>query len=215
MNAWHHDGSDTDRFREPLYTRYAPPRRWRQGASLYSILNLDDVQLRRSIAVHEAGHAVLDLAYGIPVEEAQITEELGKGPGDGPAAWVKTCGEWSVPYMRYAAMCAAGERAQDRWMREQSLWSPERAWCAERTATQDRDQAVEALKHCDMPVRFAHPTGPGVHYRAIQDVADAALDHLWPRVLRVAEALDDAGHLTGAHIAHHAGMPGAEKGATT
>lgn len=188
-----------------LRTRFNPPAEFAAGLSLYAILDWDDSLLRRSIAVHEAGHALLDFAFGIRVQEMRIDPGLGKDPDGPPTAYVKV-DACDVPFLRFAAMCAAGERAQDRWMREQGLWTPARAWCVERTATDDRAQAAEALKPCGIPVRFADATGRGIHYQTIQDTADAALGHLWPRVLRLAEALDAAGHLTGEEAAHHAGM---------
>ncbi|MFD7235070.1 hypothetical protein ACFWAT_07140 [Streptomyces syringium] len=199
MTAWH---LNSDR---ALFTRHPEPKAWVTGASLYDCLDFPDATLRRSIAVHEAGHAVLCMAFGIPVAEIRIRDDLGRTPGEGGAAWVKTGLNWRVSYMRYVAMCAAGERAQDRWMREMGLWTPQRAWAAERGAGDDRDQVGEALRTCGMDLHFG-ANRPGVQYSTIQAVADSALSHLWDRLLRLAEAIDNHGHLTGREAARHADL---------
>ncbi|MFI1183342.1 hypothetical protein ACH4UT_27860 [Streptomyces sp. NPDC020799] len=198
MTTWHLNSD------QPLYTRHPEPREW---TSAYGVLAFDDATLRRSIAVHEAGHAVLNFAFGIPVEEIRLFEDLGKGAGERPAAWVRTAGQWSVPYVRYVAMCAAGERALDRWMRETGLWSPERAWVAERSATDDRKCVVETLRtHMNRAVTFGGRIPGALDYATVQAAADAALARLWGRVLRLAAAVDEHGVLTGRQAAGHARM---------
>ncbi|MFF2923089.1 hypothetical protein ACFVTP_11915 [Streptomyces celluloflavus] len=197
MSEWHLNSD------QPLYTRHAEPASWQAGRNLYDILAFDDALLRRTIAVHEAAHAVMHFAFGIPVEEIRIADALGKDTG--PGGWVKSTGAWSVPYMRYLTMCAAGERAQDRWMREQGLWTPERAWVCERTATEDRNQAARSARDCGLQLHFG--TGPardGLHYRAVQDTAEAALAPLWDRVMNLAAAADTHGRLSGHAAAGHA-----------
>ncbi|MFI1968237.1 hypothetical protein BLA24_20410 [Streptomyces cinnamoneus] len=197
----------------PLYTRQPEPRDWWTGVaeSFYSFLDFSDAMLRRSLAVHEAGHAVLNMAFGIPIAEIGVRDDLGKVPSDGFAAWVRTCGNWSVPYVRYLAMCAAGERAQERWMRELGLWTPERAWVVERCASSDRELVADSLRTArGMELHFGDGNGTagGMHYATIQTAADSALAHLWDQVLHLAAAVDEHGRLTGRQAAHHADMTG-------
>ncbi|MEU1309639.1 hypothetical protein ABZ419_12195 [Streptomyces cinnamoneus] len=203
MSTWH---LNTD---QPLYTRQAEPEQWtsRMVPSGFALLRFDDATLRRWLAVHEAGHAVLDFAGGIPVVEIHLCDDLGKVPGEGGAAWVRTGRDWSVPYVRYLAMCAAGERAQERWMREEGLWSSERAWVTERGATDDRAQAAHALRETrGMDLTYGPVNGAGMDYATVQAAADAALAPLWDRVLRLAAAVDEHGHLSGREAARYAGM---------
>ncbi|MEU2873779.1 hypothetical protein ABZ769_32020 [Streptomyces olivoreticuli] len=208
MTPWHLNSD------QHLYTRHPEPEDWSQGDTfLYEYLDFSDATLRRFIAVHEAGHAVLDMAFGIPVAEIHLCDDLGKTPGTrsdelpDAAAWVKTGGQWSVSYMRYAAMCAAGERAQDRWLRENGLWTQERAWVCERGASSDREQIEGSLRtHCRKELHFNPTAAFGVQYRTVQAVADSALSHLWDRLLRLAAAVDEHGHLTGRQAARYADM---------
>ncbi|MEH6374577.1 hypothetical protein V7793_09600 [Streptomyces sp. KLMMK] len=194
--TWH---LNSDRF----YTRHPEPDVG-PGGTYYGIADLRDADLRRSLAVHEAGHAVLAFACGIPVVEICLSGDLGKGMGSGPAAWVQWGGSWSVSCARYFAMCAAGERSQDRWMQEEGLWTPERAWVVERTAGTDRQKVAEALQDLGMTLHYGHTPDAGMDYATVTAAADAALHHLWDRVLSVAAALDDHGHLTGRQAARHA-----------
>ncbi|MCD9144363.1 hypothetical protein [Streptomyces albireticuli] len=204
MTTWYLNSDQSDG--QPVFTRYPEPRAWAEGVGLYECLGFEDAVLRRAIAVHEAGHAVLCMAFGIPVVEICVREDLGKTSGEGGAAWVRTGDYWDVSYMRYAAMCAAGERAQDRWMRETGLWTPQRAWAVERTAGSDRDVLAQALRTvCGTELRFG-ASRPGVQYGTVQAVADSALSHLWDRLLCLAEALDDRGHLSGHAAARDAGL---------
>ncbi|MEU2873488.1 hypothetical protein ABZ769_30525 [Streptomyces olivoreticuli] len=208
MTSWHLNSD------QHLYTRHPEPQDWTtSGTSLYGYLDFPDATLRRFIAVHEAGHAVLDMAFGIPVAEIHLCEDLGKTPGTrsdelpNAAAWVKNGGQWSVSYMRYAAMCAAGERAQDRWLRENGLWNRERAWACERGASSDREQIEQQLRACCRKELHFNPSpAPGVQYRTVQAVADSALSHLWDRALRLAAAVDEHGHLTGRQAARYADL---------
>ncbi|MGK5543789.1 hypothetical protein ACSNOH_03475 [Streptomyces sp. URMC 127] len=174
------------------------------GATLYDIAGLHGAALRRSIAVHEAGHAVLGFAFGIPVAAICVREDLGM-VGEGPAAWVQWGRYWDVPWQRSITMCAAGERAEDRRLREEGLWTPERAWVAERTAESDRQCVADVLRaHCGMTLSYGCASAGAIDYATVTAAADAALDHLWDRVLSLAAALDQRGHLTGRQAARSA-----------
>ncbi|GAA0426464.1 hypothetical protein [Streptomyces luteireticuli] len=198
MNTWHLNSD------KPVYTRHPEPQSWN---STYAVLDFPDPVLRRFIAVHEAGHAVLYLASGIPVGEVHLCNDLGKGPGEGGAAWVKPGGNFSVPYAQYIAMCVAGERAQNRSLHEQGLWTPDRAWAVERLAADDRDKVAEALRFCNRgDLGFGHSPASGLDLAVVHRAADAALSHLWDRVLRLAEAVDEHGHLTGDQAARYADL---------
>lgn len=176
------------------------------SATYYEVADLRDADLRRSIAVHEAGHAVLGFAFGIPVAAICVREDLGRA-GEGPSAWVQWGKSWDVPWRRYITMCAAGERAEDRRLREEGLWTPERAWVAERTAESDRQCVVDALRaDCGMTLSYGDDPVGDIDYGTVTAAADAALHHLWDRVLSLAAALDQWGCLTGRQAAQAARM---------
>ncbi|MCF3104504.1 hypothetical protein IPZ58_23335 [Streptomyces roseoverticillatus] len=126
---------------------------------------------------------------------------------EGPAAWVQWGQPWDVPWPRCITMCAAGERAEDRRLREEGLWTPERAWVAERTAASDRQRVVEVLRaDRGMTLSYGHAPAGHFNYATVMAAADAALHHLWDRVLSLAAALDQRGQLTGRQAARAAQM---------
>ncbi|MCC3775073.1 hypothetical protein [Streptomyces sp. UNOB3_S3] len=119
--------------------------------------------------------SMLYFASGMPLGEIYICDDLGKTPGEGAAAWVKAGGKFSVPYEHCIAMCVAGERAQDRWMREQGLWTPERAWVIERLSAHDRNLVAECLKECRRAeLGFGYTPAGGLDFAVVHRAADAA-----------------------------------------
>ncbi|MDG9709668.1 hypothetical protein [Streptomyces sp. DH10] len=77
---------------------------------------------RRSAAFHEAGHAVVAAAYGAHIKVTGVVDVptggvqwslTGRTEFDGPP----------IPFWRFAAQCAAGERAQARYLKSAGLWS--------------------------------------------------------------------------------------------
>lgn len=89
--GWHLDEESEMVTRHPFPTLTGP-------TTAYRILALTDEQLRHSIAVHEAGHAVLMLALSLPFECVVIADNLGRGPDDGrPAGFVHIAESYSAP----------------------------------------------------------------------------------------------------------------------
>ncbi|MFJ9693432.1 hypothetical protein [Kitasatospora sp. NPDC101183] len=194
--GWHFEYNTGIRTRHPLPDVARPTTRYR-------ILGLDDDQLRRDIAVHEAGHATLLLFWGIPFEFVEIAADLGKGSGSGGRVAISG----TAPFEHVIVELAAGERAEDRWMREVGLWSPQRAFAVEIGACGDR-------RAIDTAVRTVH--GTGLTYgtstdwtrdlAALHQRADEAVDAVWDRVLTLAEALERNGRLTHEQAAEAAGF---------
>ncbi|RFU83278.1 hypothetical protein DY218_28650 [Streptomyces triticagri] len=159
---------------------------------------LDYEQARLGIAFHEAGHAVLSMAYGMHV----ITSEV--------IAWEPTPGDWnitgntafhaeSVHAWRFAAQAAAGEIANIQYLLAYGLWTPERAVaCA---ADHDREQVIDTLSSYGYSIGRGHvPTG-GKSWGQIRGMARRKVSHLWREIRTTAHAINDATVLTGDEIA--------------
>jgi hypothetical protein len=159
-------------------------------------LNLDPTQERRSIAAHEAGHAAAYLAHGIKFIDITIG---GLGPDENgitPAARVRPLPTFRATDEQVLQVLAAGERAQDRWLREQGLWTPTRAWAVEVTAGHDRGE----MKRHGLDYDTSDLT-------SLHAETDALLDRLWPSVIRLGDALDRHGHLTYEQAVEAAAVP--------
>ncbi|GAB2696329.1 hypothetical protein [Kitasatospora kifunensis] len=189
-----------------LFTRHAAPH-IPGPTTAYGILNLTNTQLRRKIAIHEAGHAVLMLDREIAFVTVQIADDLGHGPGkESPAGHVELHSSLTAPLPDALLGLAAGERAEDRWLREQGLWTSARAWVVEILASNDRQQIARVSWEAHgRPVTYGVSDDPRRDLAAMHDVADEALDDLWGHVLDVAEALDRHGRLDYAQAAAAAG----------
>ncbi|MEW1911540.1 hypothetical protein AB0442_24355 [Kitasatospora sp. NPDC085895] len=194
--GWHYDEESG------MFTRHPVPDLPGE-TTLCQVLSLPDAELRRGIAVHEAGHAVVLLALGIPIETIAIGS-----PDDDVDGFVRVAGTHRAALDDLLVMCAAGERAQDRWLREAGLWSPTRAWAVELLARHDRDRAADAVRITyDTELTFGTGDDPTRDLAALHRYTDHALDRLWPRVLNVAEALDRLGSLTELQAAEAAFTP--------
>lgn len=151
----------------------------------FEVLDLGPL-LPEYIAVHEAAHAVVHLAGGAELLSVSAVDRLtlaryaGWEAGDSADSLV--------------AASAAGERAGDRWLREQGLWTPHRAVANEVGAHHDRDVVLRYTG-----AHFGIGSGPD--YLLVHDLADAALDRRWRQVLAVASALLEHDTLTGAQVA--------------
>lgn len=171
---------------------------------LYGLLDLPRPALRRYLAVHEAAHAVLGQAHGLPLDEVALADDLGQGPGEGPAGHTT----WGFPlqcaWIDWATTCAAGEQAQQRWLREQDLHTETRGWAIEIQGQHDRRSAVDALRTAEpVTVSFGAPGTAAIDWQTLREYADVRLDRRWPQVLAVAAALDQAGRLTGEQARGH------------
>ncbi|MET8608907.1 hypothetical protein ABZV92_35785 [Streptomyces rubiginosohelvolus] len=159
---------------------------------------------KTNTAVHESAHAVVYMAAGYQVGEIALHE-----PGDqsyGGRAHVKYLAA-SGPWLDWAVTCAAGERAEIRWMRETGRWSSDRAWAAERLAWRDRSQVGEAYRSChSRELTFDGDHDDWGDYAWVMDRTDEALDLVWDRVLTLADHVTVRQHLTGEEAARIAGL---------
>ncbi|GLV86575.1 hypothetical protein Slala03_62640 [Streptomyces lavendulae subsp. lavendulae] len=176
---------------------------------LVPMASLSYEQVRLGLDFHEAGHAVLSMAYGMQVVESRVI------------AWQETDGTMSVtgktrsvaagvsPW-RYAAQCAAGEQAHIRYLKQTGLWTPElEAGCA---ALHDRELAIDVLAQFGFRLGRGHAPIGGKSWPTIQAVADRTVTLLWPHITTVAHAMDQQTQLTGDEIAELAGLTNPDLG---
>lgn len=161
---------------------------------------------RRSAAYHEAGHAVVTAAYGAHIKVTGVLDLpaadggwslTGRTEFDGPP----------IPFWRYAAQCAAGERAQARYFNAAGLWSSDtRALCANHddfasTSTWFQNAGLVLTRDEDLPDEGTS----GMSWTTACRIADLMLSMLWPQVEAVAAGIDARGLLTGDQAAELAG----------
>jgi hypothetical protein len=154
-------------------------------------------QSRMDIAVHEAAHAVVGMAFGMSLEYSGVLEQVD---GDiwsmtGRTRW----GNCSVPCLRYAVSCAAGLRAEVRHLTERGLPAVE----ALGGTSDDREVAFADLADSNFPLREIGAPGHAMTWPEVEDAADHAIGLLWQQINTVAAAMYAApdGLLTGDQVA--------------
>nr|WP_202121976.1 hypothetical protein [Streptomyces sp. BA2] len=161
-------------------------------------------QARLGMAFHEAGHAVLSLAYGMRVVTSEV---IAWTPEEG--GWCLTGGTafetHNVHAWRFAAQAAAGTIAQVNYLMTNGLWTPERALaCA---ALHDREQAIDILAQHGFRIGRGHVPAGGKSWAMVQGMARRKVGHLWGEIRTVAHAMDENTVLTGDEIADLTGLP--------
>ncbi|MEG9548664.1 hypothetical protein OG554_07765 [Streptomyces griseus] len=168
---------------------------------------LDYEPARLGVAFHEAGHAVLAMAYGIHVVSSEVMSwkvgDDGWGLTGATALNVEQVGEW-----QYAAMCAAGEVAQVQYLMVAGLWTPQRALAC--TADHDREQAVDVLAHHGYSLGRAHVPAGGRSWGQVRGMARRRISYLWREIRTVAHAMNENTVLTGGEIAAMTGLTNPE-----
>ncbi|MFI8422207.1 hypothetical protein [Streptomyces sp. NPDC085479] len=163
-------------------------------------------EARLGVAFHEAGHAVLAMTYGFPVVSSEVIAwDMGQG------GWGLTgntvIGSGEVHAWRYAAMCAAGELANVRYLLVHGLWTPDRA--AEITAEHDRALAVDMLAAHGFSLGHDHVPAAGKSWGQVRGMAARKVDRLWREIRTVAHAMNESTKLTGEQIAAMTGLTNA------
>lgn len=185
--AWYHDVVLSDGSVYPLRNRLSEDIR---GDISNEALGLTGEQSRASTAVHELGHAMVWLASGLHVQY------LGVGIGSGGQAACTAVAKTPQELMARITGVVAGERAQDRWLREGGLWTPSLGAVAELGAAHDRAYVFA----CDPTPRPGFGDGE-IDYSVLHDLADEALDAVWDKVLLALPVLVRRGRMTGDELA--------------
>ncbi|MFF5019541.1 hypothetical protein [Streptomyces sp. NPDC001165] len=180
-----------------------------QGAGF----GLDRKTERMAVAVHEAGHALAAFTLGVHVPAVSIREQEGILPCGHP---YDVTGELDEVRLAGATVkqgmtvLVSGERAEDRWLRENGLWTEQRAFFTERGALGDRATARTILsREFGVPLRFG-TSAPGAEDTAdwwrYHPISDELLTDVWPQVMLLAERVADAGALSGDAAAEVCGL---------
>ncbi len=184
-----------------MRTRFAPPAGV-TGMRLRDVTGLSDGQRHWLNAVHEAGHVVMALAARVPVRQVRIVPadrawEDGVDSQAPEGVGFSEIYYWHGSVRDGVAVLAAGERAQDRWLREAGLWTPDRAWAVERDGVIDRAQIAELCQRVTGRDLVTYGTRRGRwDLGHVQQRVDAELGRRWPQVAAVAGALVSRLHLT-------------------
>lgn len=198
--------ADADRAPAPLDDAPAPEQlldhRGRERAHYRTDLTYE--QDRLGMAFHEAGHAVLAMAYGMNVHKTEVIAWLSDPHTSHVTGTTTTEVRSDCNWWQFAAYSAAGTIAQVSYLMAYGLWTPERAAGCE--AQHDRDLAVDALAENGYRLGIGWvPTG-GRSWAMVQGVARRKVTHLWPHIETVAHALFERSLLTGDDITALTGL---------
>jgi hypothetical protein len=152
--------------------------------TLAQAVDLPNALFRRYTAIREIGHALTAVA----TEQARVIEcalEPGTAP-DGTRFDAFTEVRWQTRHA-YLTLLQAGTMAQERWLREQGLWTPRRDLATQVAARHSR-AAVQATAASADQIEKA------------TNWAHELLDRHWPLLLHCAALLDRRGHLYGSHL---------------
>ncbi|MEV6541258.1 hypothetical protein [Streptomyces sp. NPDC051665] len=168
-------------------------------------------QARLGMAFHEAGHAVLAVAYGMRVGVSEViawTDEQGLWNVTGhTTSQARTIHPW-----RFAAQSAAGAIAEVQYLLAYGLWTPQIAASCE--APHDREYAIDVLAQYGYRLGRDHTPWGGKSWSTVQGMARRKIGHLWREIRTVAHAMDEHTMLTGADITALTGLvPSFERGA--
>ncbi|MFE9398687.1 hypothetical protein [Streptomyces flavidovirens] len=186
------------------YTRNPPPLYDWEHIGTDAVSAYTPEEQTMSTAIHEAAHAVVYMAAGYRIGHIALHEpEDHSHGGRAHVNYLPASGPW----LDWAVTCAAGERAEDRWMRENGLWTPDRAWVSERLAWRDRSQLGSAYRDGsgkDLTFHGTH-SDPG-DYAWVMDRTDESLDPVWSNVLQLAHHVVEHRRIDGDEAAKVAGL---------
>lgn len=148
-------------------------------------MNDDELKLGMlSLAVHEAGHAVVGWRCGLHIEYLKL--EYGWFTGDLLGGHNRVRGQWiEEEAMNWAATTAAGAVAQERYLLEVGFEPSLASRIAVYGGSLDADDMIDMVKEFGVSPATAHSR------------ASRIIDANWELVVAVGTLLDDRGRLTG------------------
>ncbi|WP_121701531.1 hypothetical protein [Streptomyces sp. E5N298] len=177
-------------------TRHPEPAQW---TDKWSVEGFTEAEKLHGTAIHEAAHTVLLATAGVPVHSVTIramSEAVGR-----LASGETLRGPFNVVLQDLLVGLCAGERAEDRWLHETGMWNLDRAWAAERSAINDR-QEIDNFTYQTTSLHLTYRSSGTWHDLAtLHEHTDRALDTHWARIRDLAVALVEARHLNARQIA--------------
>jgi hypothetical protein len=189
-------------------TRHPEPEHW---FDKWAVEAFTEQEKLRSTAVHEAAHAVLLAVAGVPVLSVTVrtmTEAVGSTPSGETQR-----GPFRVQLRDLLVGLCAGERAEERWLHETSLWNAQRAWAAERSAHGDRQEVDDFIHQASGLYLTYRSTGKWNDLAELHDHTDRALTDHWRSITALAEALVQKRHLDARQVADFASITNPAVGA--
>ncbi|MFD5104599.1 hypothetical protein [Streptomyces cinereoruber] len=167
---------------------------------------LDYEATRLGTAFHEAGHAVLSMAYGYHVVSSEIIAWQVE-PSRVRVTGVTVFQTEVFRPWQFAAQAAAGSVAQVRYLMAYGLWTPDRAAGCE--ADHDREHATDLLASYGHRLGHHHVPADGRSWGQVRGMAARKVGHLWREIRTVAHAMNEHTRLTGEQIAAMTGLTNA------
>ncbi|MGW2890366.1 hypothetical protein ACWDDN_34685 [Streptomyces griseoruber] len=161
--------------------------------------HLDYEQKRLGLAFHEAGHAVLAMAYGMRVLTSEVIAWMPAPGMSRVTGRTDVQAQTSFNLWRFAAQAAAGEIAEVNYLMAYGLWTPERA--AACAADHDREQAIAVLAEHGVHLAHGHVPPGGKSWGMVRGMARRKVGRLWREIRTVAHAMNENTVLTGDEIA--------------
>ena len=177
-------------------TRHPEPERW---TDKWAVEGFTEMEKLRSTAIHEAAHTVLLVTAGVPIYSVTV-RTMSEAVGDIPSGETHR-GPFRVQLQSLLIGLCAGERAEDRWLREAGKWNVRRAWAAERSAIHDREEVDAFIDRASSKYLTCKSNGAWHDLATLHDQTDRALDEHWGRINDLAEALVQARRLDARQIA--------------
>ncbi|MCT9090498.1 hypothetical protein N4G70_16735 [Streptomyces sp. ASQP_92] len=170
----------------------------KKRASWGSRLDVD--QVAYLTAVHEAAHVLVGWQHGMRVRRVwsrEVPAEVGR-------SWTG-CVSWDLSdttLLGYATMCAAGERAAARYVKELGVWEPEDIELVR--ADHDRLSAVEGCGRSGFHIAVDGPVPKGawgMRWSQVIEYADVDVDAQWADITTLTRALMQREDMTGPDVA--------------
>ncbi len=163
------------------------------------------VELRNSVAYHEAGHAIIGMTFGMSLNRLRIYTEDSRGyPSWAGSTHWNPC---TVPTLDFVVELAAGEVTAIRYF---TLLGHHQSLAASRAASRhDQAMAIREAARSGYPITLDGPAPvSGTTWGRVVAAAERAVDVAWNRITVTAEALLAAPdlELSGAQVAALTGI---------
>jgi hypothetical protein len=177
-------------------TRHPEPEQW---TDKWAVEDFTEMEKLQSTAIHEAAHTVLLATAGVPIYSVTV-RTMSEAVGDIPSGETHR-GPFRVQLQSLLVGLCAGERAEDRWLRETGKWNVRRAWAAERSAIHDREEVDGFIDRASGKYLTCQSNGAWNDLATLHEHTDRALAEHWDSVTDMADALVQDRHLDARQIA--------------